>query len=354
MVYDDERALHRRADAQPRPRRPIQAPMGRRDGIEEQAEYLLVSLDTFLDRRTAYAFGVTATGVRMDRYHPQDDEADLRRGLQPGLAGPDHHRGGQLDRGAVDSVLPAPLQRAGGAGLGAEPAALRAHAQRDGLLGAGAADGGGMGLAVRRPGGHRGAAAPRSASRCCPTSGGAATVNGNRDRRNPFDDGRNLSSRAGVDLKVGIGPNLTLDATFNPDFGQVEADPSEVNLTANETFFVEKRPFFTEGARLLNMVQATNFFYSRRIGATPETPRLTATSWTIRRRRRSSARPSSPAACARGRRSAFSPRSPTRIRRSSPTSAPRSIEQRARRAAHGLRPDAGPAGVRRLGPRRPG
>ena len=69
---------------------------------------------------------------------------------------------------------------------------------------------------------------------------------------------------------MGIGPNLTLDATFNPDFGQIEADPSEVNLTANETFFVEKRPFFTEGARLLNMVQATNFFYSRRIGAVPE------------------------------------------------------------------------------------
>jgi hypothetical protein len=68
---------------------------------------------------------------------------------------------------------------------------------------------------------------------------------------------------------MGIGPNLTLDATFNPDFGQVEADPAEVNLSGFETFFDEKRPFFTEGADLLNTTAMRNYFYSRRIGAAP-------------------------------------------------------------------------------------
>ena len=57
---------------------------------------------------------------------------------------------------------------------------------------------------------------------------------------------------AGLDAKVGLGSNFTLDATVNPDFGQVEADPSVINLTAYETFFEEKRPFFLEGKSILD------------------------------------------------------------------------------------------------------
>ena len=67
---------------------------------------------------------------------------------------------------------------------------------------------------------------------------------------------------------MGLGPNLTLEATINPDFGQVEADPAEVNLTAFETRFPERRPFFLEGAPLFN-IGHPNFYYSRRIGARP-------------------------------------------------------------------------------------
>lgn len=61
---------------------------------------------------------------------------------------------------------------------------------------------------------------------------GSSTMNADRDPNHPFDDGGNLTSRIGTDFKMGLGPNLTLDATVNPDFGQVEADPAEVNLTA--------------------------------------------------------------------------------------------------------------------------
>ena len=70
---------------------------------------------------------------------------------------------------------------------------------------------------------------------------------------------------------MGLGPNLTLETAINPDFGQVEADPAEVNLTAFETRFPEKRPFFLEGAQLFN-IGHPNFYYSRRIGARPIGP----------------------------------------------------------------------------------
>ena len=63
----------------------------------------------------------------------------------------------------------------------------------------------------------------------------------------PFRDGSDYSTTAGADLRLGVGGNLALDATINPDFGQVEVDPAIVNLSANETFFDEKRPFFLEG-----------------------------------------------------------------------------------------------------------
>jgi hypothetical protein len=68
----------------------------------------------------------------------------------------------------------------------------------------------------------------------------------------PFLDGQSGDIQFGLDGKFGVHSNLTLDLTVNPDFGQVEADPSEVNLTAFETFFPEKRPFFIEGNSILN------------------------------------------------------------------------------------------------------
>ena len=59
--------------------------------------------------------------------------------------------------------------------------------------------------------------------------------------------GTDQTLNAGLDAKIGITNNFTLDLTVNPDFGQVESDPSQVNLTAFETFFEEQRPFFIEG-----------------------------------------------------------------------------------------------------------
>jgi hypothetical protein len=98
-------------------------------------------------------------------------------------------------------------------------------------------------------------------------AGGARVVSSTLlDPADPFTSRSQTDGRAGADLKMGIGPSLTLDATFNPDFGQVEADPAEVNLSAFPTFFPERRPFFVEGKELL---EAEGLFYSRRIGARP-------------------------------------------------------------------------------------
>ena len=94
---------------------------------------------------------------------------------------------------------------------------------------------------------------------------------------NPFADGQNNKLRGSLDGKIGLTSDLTMDFTINPDFGQVEADPSEVNLTAFESFYEEKRPFFVEGNNIFNyrlMVgdgELSNdmLFYSRRIGRSP-------------------------------------------------------------------------------------
>ena len=82
---------------------------------------------------------------------------------------------------------------------------------------------------------------------------------------------------------------------MNPDFGQVEADPSVVNLTAYETFYEEKRPFFLEGRKILSfeIEDEDQLFYSRRIGAPPSglpVPRARARRRACPRARRSSAR----------------------------------------------------------------
>lgn len=88
----------------------------------------------------------------------------------------------------------------------------------------------------------------------------------------PFFDGSATGGRVGVDLSYGLGAAFTLDATINPDFGQVEADPAVINLTAFETFFPEQRPFFVEDARVFDFSLSghrNSLFYSRRIGRAP-------------------------------------------------------------------------------------
>ncbi len=103
-----------------------------------------------------------------------------------------------------------------------------------------------------------------------------------KEEGNPFKTGNDFSGNMGLDAKINLKSNLTLNLTFNPDFGQVEVDPAVMNLTAYETYFEEKRPFFVEGASIFDFGRGgthfnininwtpPEFFYSRRIGRPPQ------------------------------------------------------------------------------------
>ena len=94
----------------------------------------------------------------------------------------------------------------------------------------------------------------------------------------PYYAATDVSPRVGIDLKLGLTPGLTLTATVNPDFGQVEADPAQVNLGGFELFLEERRPFFVEGLDVFSFGRARrnfasnrpNLLYTRRIGRSPQ------------------------------------------------------------------------------------
>lgn len=100
-----------------------------------------------------------------------------------------------------------------------------------------------------------------------------------KEGANPFRDGSDFKLNAGLDAKIGITNDLTLDLTVNPDFGQVEADPGAIALDGFQIFFREQRPFFVENKNIFDFQFANgqdNLFYSRRIGRSPHgSPSLT-------------------------------------------------------------------------------
>ena len=244
----------------------IQAPVGRRDNIG-QMEQLSISLDSYHDRRTAYTFAITASGVRGDYYIGSDNDQDTDASFDPVWYGRAHRDSlgwtaemripfNQLRFNATDRQtwgvnferwIPSKNEDIFWIPI---PSNVTAWASRMGTL---------EGIAGIQP---------SRRIELLPYVAAEGRRNSDRDPRNPFDDGRNLQTRVGGDVKMGLGPSLTLQATVNPDFGQVEADPSVVNLSAYELFFSEKRPFFTEGAQFLSGGGAT-YFYSRRIGGAP-------------------------------------------------------------------------------------
>ncbi len=94
-----------------------------------------------------------------------------------------------------------------------------------------------------------------------------------KEEGNPYRDGNDLKLNGGLDAKIGITNDLTLDLTINPDFGQVEADPATIALDGFQVFFEERRPFFVENKNIFDYRFADgqdNLFYSRRIGRNPQ------------------------------------------------------------------------------------
>jgi len=94
-----------------------------------------------------------------------------------------------------------------------------------------------------------------------------------KEAGNPFKDGSDFKLNGGLDAKIGITNDLTLDLTVNPDFGQVEADPGAISLDGFEIFFKEQRPFFIENNNIFDFRlggNSDNLFFSRRIGRSPQ------------------------------------------------------------------------------------
>ncbi|MEZ5290048.1 MAG: DUF5916 domain-containing protein [Vicinamibacterales bacterium] len=267
FAYDD-RAFYVGARMFAKSAAAIQAPLGRRD-VVDQAERILIGLDTFHDRRTAVVLGVTAAGVRLDRFHAADaeDSFDATYDLVWDAAATVDDTGWSAELWIPFAQLRFNPEQDLTWGLNVQrfrpslneedtwvliPRTVRAWASRFGEL---------QGVS----------SVPRARRvELLPYVAGASTIYPSSPG-DPFRQGLNPAARVGADVKMGLGPNLTLEATINPDFGQVEADPAEVNLTAFETRFPERRPFFLEGAPLFN-IGHPNFYYSRRIGARPVGP----------------------------------------------------------------------------------
>jgi hypothetical protein len=269
FVYDAE-ALYVGARMASDSPRDIATVMTRRDE-SGSAERLIISLDTYRDRRTAYSFAVTAAGVRVDWYHPQDNESVRDESYSPVWQA----RTTRTPEGWV-AELRIPFsqlrfnrsdEQVWGVNINryiprrneddfwvVVPRDVTAWSSRFGELR-----------------GIHGVAPSRRVELVPYVAGDLLThVGANPRAGTPFESRRPYSGRAGLDAKVGLGPNLTLDATVNPDFGQLDADPAQVNLSAFETVLEERRPFFSEGSQLFNNNgYGPAYFYSRRVGGAP-------------------------------------------------------------------------------------
>lgn len=188
----------------------IQAPLARRDSVG-QAEYILVILDTYLDRRTAAAFGVTASGIRIDRAHPRDSEDGFDSGFDPVWeAEVSRIEGGW----AAELWIPFSqlrFNRENEQTWGLNISRFRPNLQEEDYWVMVPRT---ESVFISRFGNLRGIEGIRPTRRIelLPYVAGSATIDGTRNLANPFDDGRNLTGRVGADMKLGLGPNLTLEA----------------------------------------------------------------------------------------------------------------------------------------------
>ncbi len=238
----------------------------RRDQFSN-GEYFIISLDPYHDKRTGYSFSVSSGGVQGDSYHPRDEEDRRDPAYNPVWEAKI-----SFDSLGWYAELRIPFSQIRFNNQPVQKWGLNINRWRPGF------DEDVYWVVIPRTqsgffsrfGTLEGMddIQPRRSAEFIPYVAGTANFVGTPEEANPFNDGSTTDARLGADVKVGIGQNLTLDATINPDFGQVEADPAEVNLSAFETFFREQRPFFIEGNQLLQG-RGPGYYYSRRIGGQP-------------------------------------------------------------------------------------
>jgi len=249
ILYDDE-AIY--IGAILRDRHPVSTRLGRRDGFIMESDWLTISLDTYNDRRTGFKFQVNPSGVRGDEALSggQDRRGDSSWDPVWEVATHMDEDGWSIEaripfsqlrfRNQPEQVWGIQITRDIARNRETQLFSFTPKDQAAGIARYGYL----VGIEGIKP--SRGL-------EILPYVQGRAEylpVDQNDDVGfvNPFRDGSDFFYGVGVDLKYRLSSNLTLNATVNPDFGQVEVDPAVVNLTAFETRFQERRPFFVEGA----------------------------------------------------------------------------------------------------------
>lgn len=248
----------------------IAAPLSRRDEAVP-GDWVGVIIDSYHDRRSAFEFSVNPAGVKRDVFRFNDVEEDPGWNAVWDAATARDERGWTAElRIPVSQLKVTGAERTFGLNV------FRRIHRRNELM--------------------YWAPLPRNASGVVSLFGTLEGVEGLGGRRplevapyvlatstlrpaglaNPFERGASGSATMGADLRIGLTSGLTLTAAVNPDFGQVDADPAELNLSGFESFFAERRPFFTEGVDLFQFPltpwgsNGDNLFYSRRIGRAPQ------------------------------------------------------------------------------------
>ncbi len=240
--------------------------LSRRDNAGN-AERIIISIDTYKDNITAYTYAVTAAGVRIDYYHSSDNEYDRDFSFEPVWSART-----QIDTNCWTAEFEIPFSQLRFNNIDEQIWGLNINRWNptngeDTYWVLIPKNSFGWSSKFGNLSGIKGIV-PSARIELLPYLAGNYQSFPQNQYNNPFYKENDFSARGGVDLKMGIGSSVTIDATINPDFGQVEVDPAVVNLTEFETIYDEKRPFFLEGANLFS-ANVRNYFYSRRIGSAP-------------------------------------------------------------------------------------
>jgi hypothetical protein len=247
-------------------RSPVTTRLGRRDMSMSASDWLTIILDSYHDHRTAFGFEVNPSGVRRDQTRSVTSEDDSWDPVWEAATTVDEHGWTAEIRIPFSQLRFNPgAEQVWGVQVERQIARLREFSvfsftptsQPAGIARFGHLHGlreltTGKRLEVLPYAVMRGEDVDRSG--------------------NPLREDRDAGADVGADLKYRLTSDLTLDMTVNPDFGQVEVDPAQVNLSAIETFFDEKRPFFVEGSEIFSFGAGggNSMFYSRRIGRAPQ------------------------------------------------------------------------------------
>ena len=251
----------------------VTAKLTRRDE-ESPSDWILVGIDSYRDRRTAYVFSVNPAGVQRDFYIFDDTNEDDSWNAVWEVGTHRDSLGWAAEFKIPFSQLRFPQAAEHTFGFNVVRSINRLNEEQHWRLIPKNENG-----LVSRFGdlvGFSGLKSPRRLE-VMPY----VLAQANRypaEEGNPFATGSDGLGRVGGDVRFGVTSNLTLNATINPDFGQVEADPAVVNLTAFETFYEEKRPFFNEGLDIFRFGIGLGdgdggneqLFYTRRIGRAPQ------------------------------------------------------------------------------------